>query len=432
MLTATESSTTPDRVSAPAILSAGADRWPLINRILFRFAFCFIVLSFFPFPIDQIPKLDVIDDKLLSFWIPVAQWTGAHVLHLGYPVVHYNIDGSGDTTFDYVQALCQIIIAIAATGLWTVLDQRRLTYDGLYRWFRVYVRLALAGAMLSYGIAKILPGQFSYPSLHTFAEQIGDASPMGLLWTFMGYSPSYTHFAGLVETSAGILLLIPRCVTVGALVAAAALTNVVVLNFSYDVPVKLYSSTLLLLALILIAPNVKQLFSLLFLHGSARLSEFAPRFSAAWKRWVWAAAQCSLAGLLIWQSVQQSLPQPEPKPAIFGLYDVTSSNANWRQVIFDYYGPAKTIAVDRRYASRIYCFYGQRRSTLTLRTYLIDSTASVDCGSLRYRRAGKAGLILDGVIEGRSVHAVLSLVNTPRFLLETRGFHWINERPLHV
>jgi uncharacterized membrane protein YphA (DoxX/SURF4 family) len=399
----------------------------LINRILFRFAFCFVIITFFPFPIDEIPKLGVLDDKVLSIWIPIAQWTGAHVLHLG-PVFHHENDGSGDTTFDYVENLCALVIAIIATALWSVLDRGRLAYDGLHRWFRVYVRLALATAMFSYGLEKMFALQMPHPSIHRLDERIGDLSPMGLLWTFMGASSSYQFFAGLVESSAGILLLIPRCVTFGAVIAAGALTNIVMLNFSYDVPVKLYSLTLLLLALILIAPSVKQLLSLFVLNREARLNELSVRFSAAWKRWAWAAAQCCFAGLIIWQASQNLGPDPTPKPAFFGLYDVISSNANWHQVTFDYYFGTKTIAIDQSYAHRIYCAYEQGRSSLTLQNYHIGS----DCGSLRYRRAGKGKLILDGVVEGRTVHAVLALVSPPTFLLETRGFHWVNEWPFNV
>jgi uncharacterized membrane protein YphA (DoxX/SURF4 family) len=417
----------PQMATATEVSATELSRWPLTNRIFFRFVFCFIIVSFFPFPVDEIPKLGVLDDKVLSIWIPIAQWTGAHVLHFG-PVTHHENDGSGDTIFDYVQNLCALLIAIVATALWSVLDRRRLAYDGLYRWFRVYVRLALAAAAFSYGLEKMFTLQMPHPSIHRLTERIGDLSPMGLLWTFMGASASYQIFAGIVETSAGILLLIPRCVTLGAVVAAGALTNIVMLNFGYDVPVKLYSLTLLLLAVILIAPNAKQLVFLFILNREARLSELSLGFSAAWQRWVWTTVQCCFAGLIIWQAAQDLGPDQTPKPAFFGLYDVISSTANWRQVTFDYYFGTKTIAIDQSYAHRIYCSYELGRSSLTLRTYHIGS----DCGSLRYRRVGKRKLFLDGVVEGRTVHAILAPVDPPTFLLETRGFHWVNEWPLNV
>ncbi len=74
---------------------------------------------------------------------------------------------------------------------------------------------------------------------------------MGLLWTFMGYSKTYNLFTGLVEFTAGALLFIPRLSTLGSLLSVGALANVLLLNLSYDVPVKLYSFNLLLMGLFL-------------------------------------------------------------------------------------------------------------------------------------------------------------------------------------
>jgi len=85
-------------------------------------------------------------------------------------------------------------------------------------------------------------------------EAIGDQSPMGLLWNFMGASAPYTIFGGLGELIGGLLLTNRRTALLGALISAAVMSQVVMLNFSYDVPVKIYSSELLLTARVLIAP----------------------------------------------------------------------------------------------------------------------------------------------------------------------------------
>jgi hypothetical protein len=67
---------------------------------------------------------------------------------------------------------------------------------------------------------------------------------MGLLWTFMGASAAYTIFTGLGELVGGLLLTTRRTALAGALVSAAVMTHVAVLNFCYDVPVKLFSMVL--------------------------------------------------------------------------------------------------------------------------------------------------------------------------------------------
>ena len=103
----------------------------------------------------------------------------------------------------------------------------------------VYLRLVLAATMIPYGAAKIFPWQFPAPTLSKLIQRYGDSSPMGLLWTFMGASRSYSFFGGATELLAGMLLVVPRLATLGALVCIGVMSNVLMLNLGYDVPVKL-------------------------------------------------------------------------------------------------------------------------------------------------------------------------------------------------
>ena len=76
---------------------------------------------------------------------------------------------------------------------------------------------------------------------------------MGVLWSSIGSSPAYESFAGCAELLGGILLIVPRTTTLGALVCLADMTQVFMLNMTYDVPVKLLSFHLILLSLFLLA-----------------------------------------------------------------------------------------------------------------------------------------------------------------------------------
>jgi UPF0716 family protein affecting phage T7 exclusion len=80
-----------------------------------------------------------------------------------------------------------------------------------------------------------------------------------LLWVSIGGSPGYEIFAGCAEVAAGVLLLFPRTTMLGALLAVADMTEVWTLNMTYDVPVKLFSFHLLLLALVILAPESQRL-----------------------------------------------------------------------------------------------------------------------------------------------------------------------------
>jgi hypothetical protein len=120
--------------------------------------------------------------------------------------------------------------------------------------------------LLTYGFAKVPPQQFTMPGADLLLRTYGDSSPMGLLWTFMGFSPAYTMFAGLAELVPGFLLLFRRTATLGALVGTATMLNVVVLNFCYDVPVKLFSAHLLAALVVIALPDVPRLVNLFVLN----------------------------------------------------------------------------------------------------------------------------------------------------------------------
>ena len=75
----------------------------------------------------------------------------------------------------------------------------------------------------------------------------------------MGASESYTMFVGFAEMISGILLFPRKTSTLGALMSIGVLSNVVALNFSYDVPVKLYSSHLLAMAIFVLLPEARRL-----------------------------------------------------------------------------------------------------------------------------------------------------------------------------
>ena len=125
-------------------------------------------------------------------------------------------------------------------------------------WFRLAVRLALAASLFEYGMTKVIPTQFAAPSLTTLVTPAGDLTLSALLWTSIGAAPAYEIVTGCVELLAGVLLLVPRTTLLGALIAAGALTNVFVLNLTYDVGLKVVSFHLVLLAVVLLLPDLRR------------------------------------------------------------------------------------------------------------------------------------------------------------------------------
>ena len=102
---------------------------------------------------------------------------------------------------------------------------------------------------------------------------------MGVLWASIGASPAYEIFAGCAEMLGGILLILPRTTMLGALICLADMTQVFMLNMTYDVPVKLFSFHLILLSLFLLAPDIKRLLDLFFFNRPVQPSTQFPLFA---------------------------------------------------------------------------------------------------------------------------------------------------------
>jgi uncharacterized membrane protein YphA (DoxX/SURF4 family) len=167
-------------------------------------------------------------------------------------------------------------IALAISVAWALAVGCRplgaKTSDGI----RTIVRYALAFSMLFYGFNKVFPNQFSSIGPHKLMQPFGEASPVALLWTFMGYSPVYTMFAGWLEVIGGMLLFWRRTTLLGALVLVGVLMNVVMLNICYDVGVEVLTVHYLLMAAFLIAPDSRRLLDLLVLNRPAPATVLQP------------------------------------------------------------------------------------------------------------------------------------------------------------
>jgi hypothetical protein len=87
-----------------------------------------------------------------------------------------------------------------------------------------------------------------------------------MLWTLIGLNPVYEMICGSAEVAAGVLILFRRTALLGALLTAFLTTNIVLYNFCFDVPVKIYAAHLLLLSLAVMAPDMRGLWNFFVLH----------------------------------------------------------------------------------------------------------------------------------------------------------------------
>jgi len=253
-------------------------RWSFATRLAFRFAFCYLMIyalgcanatiwEVIPFHIGE-----HIEAWLAWPFFHGAQWLGDHYFHLTGVGAKLHGTGSGDTILNWIAVGIMLVVAILATVIWTAFAEfraparRSLAYPRLFFWFRLTLRLTLGVAMIGYGLAKLFPLQMGPPSLAVLNEPLGNTSPMTMLWTLIGLNPVYEMICGAAEITAGVLILFRRTGLLGELLTAFLTTNIVLYNFCYDVPVKIYAAHLVLMSVALIVPDMPALYNFFFLH----------------------------------------------------------------------------------------------------------------------------------------------------------------------
>ena len=425
--------------------------WPLWQRILFRFFFVYLGLQVAPWNLFAgIPGVPFI----LAFYRRGVNWAvnagNAQFFHVREPLVPLN--GSGDTSFAYAQILLYLSIAVLACVVWSVLDRQRPEYARLNYWFRLSLRYYVASAALSYGIIKLFALQMPFPTTSQLATPLGDLLPMRFSWLFVGYSFPYQFFSGLMETSAGLLLLYRRTVTAGLLAATGAFMNVVMINLSYDVPVKLYSSHLLFACLYLLALDSRRLLNFLVLNRPTPPTDaYDPKFGKPWHVWGSRAVKLFLVYSLLIMPMFSGYTRykglrtpPVPGPIALGVYDVKSYIVNktvipvtsadtirWKDVIFDYNGAGSVNTGDQVFQRRYGRGYFRFKADTAAHTAAVWKTSTIPRDStflftMRYEVPDSNTVRLHTVIRGDSIH--VELVRVARhFQLTERQFHWLSE-----
>jgi hypothetical protein len=335
-----------------------ADSWSPALRFAFRFLFSYFLL-YSRAMTGLLPNSEVLARKYVELWYPVVVWVGKDVLHLQQDIylLKSEIDGVSNTPFGTVLFFCYVALALIAAGVWSVLDRKRPHYRRLYAWSCFVLRFWVALAMIRYGAIKIIPAQMpSPPPLNLLALRVGDLTRMRLLWLFTGTSPVYESLIGCAEMLGGVLLLFRRTTLLGALVCAANLTMVVILNFCYDVHVKIHSMHLLFMALLLIAPDLRRLADMLIFNRRVEPREERPLFA---DRRLDRLSQAALIAFGLYTMVSgfsygRMLYQRfhPPEPPLYGIWSVEELTAEgetpraadperWRTLLFQRAGSVR-------------------------------------------------------------------------------------------
>ena len=426
----------------------GADTlrpWTAAERVGFRFVFVYLVLFFFPFPQGLINPA-WLGNWFESVWRSLVPWVSERFLGIQAAP---SDNGSGDTTYDYLRVGLMVLIAMMGAAVWTLADRGRPHYRGLQAWSRIWLRYALSLSMLTFGVVKVVMLQFEPPGYGRLQQPLGEFSPMALLWIFMGSSPLYTSFTGLAEVMGGVLLLFRRTTTLGALVVAGIMANVLMLNLSYDVPVKLGALHLLLVASVLLAPEMPRLLDFFVLNRPIRPADLDPAWPGR-TRAVARVAKVLIVGsvlvYLAWDAARayerQTSARDVPPVPPEGWYRIESirrdeqamppmpaDEMRWRTISWrgGMIGVRGLDGSVHRFKPEADFLMGP---SAVVSVNEKGEPVSGPTGSLHLRlNADGATGVVTGVLNGHVVEATVRRQNPGDFPLVSRGFRWISEEP---
>lgn len=341
--------------------------WPEWKKIAFRFIAIFFFLQIFPWPINAIPLLNIAADYYYDMLDWLVTLSNSRFFHISKELVPVN--GSGDTSFAWAQLLLSGIIAFIVTVVWTLIDRRRCNYASISYYLHTYVRFYIIYISINYGVSKLFLQQMPYPSISQLATPLGDFLPMRLSWMLFGYARTYQVFGGIMEIVVGLLLIPRRTIALGAFLGTCVYFNVMMLNLSFDIPVKIASATYTIFCLYLLSPYYWRLWAFFIQNRSIPAPEYyTPHFSRQWmsvattvSKWTFVLLFVLLPFFTTYNYTSQETPNPVP--SILGIYNVTAfainrdtipynDARNWKDIVFDRNNMGSINTTDARLATR--------------------------------------------------------------------------------
>ena len=420
-------------------------RWPIWKKTLFRFVFIYLGLQIAPVTwLDAIPGVGSVTQYYgkLTDWLVIK--ANAMFFHVRPVLVPEN--GSGDTSMGWARLWTYLCIAVIVALAWSILDRKRPNYIHLNYWLCLFSRYYVILVSLSYGIIKLFGQQMVFPNLHEMATPVGDLLPMRLSWFFIGYSRAYEFFSGAMEVLAALLLLYRRTILLGVLVATGVFLNVMMLNLSYDIPVKIFSMQMEFTCLFLLVNESGRLINFFILNKPAPAGKvYHFRYTKKWMRINRVVLKCIIVavGLIFpfYQSYTQPITfSPKNEPVKNGVYAVVQYRLNsknvppslsdtlrWRDLIFENglgsIGSNDTLF--RHRYNRAYFSYELDSAThlLGFKKYANMKEYFME---FKYTIPDSTTIILHGLKGKDSLYVELKRTNR-HFQLAERQFHWLTE-----
>ncbi|WP_408040255.1 hypothetical protein [Tenacibaculum amylolyticum] len=419
------------------------DTWSVFEKISFRFFFTYFILFIFLNNNGAFPFYGYVNHIFNLGLYEIIPWIGEHILGITYEI-RVGPNGSGDTTYDYLLIFTLFVIAIITAIIWSVIDRKAKSYVKMYYWLTLIVRFYVGLMLINYGLVKVIQVQFSAPTMYRLTQAYGDSSPMGLAWTFLGFSKGYNLFMGIAEVAA-VLLLFRRTLTFGLIITLMTTANVMAVNYFYDVPVKILSTHLVIMTAFLLAHSFKTLWQFFFFRKPIALTDiYKPALKSIVSK-VFLVIKALVLVYVLGFGFYETLSSRDmyygeaSKSPLKGFYEVEEFKLNdsiiscpskekklWKYLMIDGKQYAQIKPADSK--TQWYKLdVDSVKKSLVLKSY----RDTLEVYNLTYMEGDSTDFYLKGTVKLDTLAIKLQRTKNykEKFLLTNRGFHWINERP---
>ncbi|PHR48127.1 MAG: hypothetical protein COA32_06290 [Fluviicola sp.] len=227
-----------------------------INCSLFLYAFIITAIILVPFTFFLSPFDSSIGQVLFS---DIINW-----IWNSYSNQEIVTAITSDSIGMYV--LFIIIIFMSLILSFIILKLTRVQFQtNFIKFVKAISTIYLSLILFKYGCDKIFHAQFYTPEPNILYTNFGKLDQDILYWSVMGLSWKYSLFLGVTEVFIAIGLLFQKTRVLSLFISLFTFVHIVVINFSFDISVKLFSSFLLIINVALVYPFLKR--TILFMAG---------------------------------------------------------------------------------------------------------------------------------------------------------------------
>jgi len=415
--------------------------WPLWQKVLFRFFFVYILLFILADNNHIFSRFVPFYAFLLRHLQALAGWVNSSFFHQKQPL-SFVYSGSGDMLAHYLYLFIFTITGVFSTVIWSLLDNKRSNYIKLLYCLRVAIRYYVGITLIIYGNAKLFKTQFHEPNVHRLNETFGEASPMGLAWTFFGYSTAYNYFMGAAEVMGGMLLLFKRTTTLGALISLTVAVNIMAVTYCFDVPVKILSTALVVMCLFILAKDLDRFINFFILNREVRPASLSPfTFKSKTLSLTTKIFKYVFLGYLICtytlSAAHRAIQDKNTQHVnLLGYYTVSSIKLNgkslqrnssnllqWRKVVISNDSVRISLEGDK------HLIYAYNINIDDNKLIWFAIGAQEPTCVFVYKQTNKYDLLIQGKFDNQYISVNLQHKNRVVTPLMSRNFHWVSDTP---